>query len=304
MAGPQRVAALGQYLMSIGGGKWAPVTKAEGMDFKIEKVEHKLGSDNQNILSVGNPEYTDLKFDLGIIMGADMKQWMLDTINKAYSRRNGVLDYADYNFKVIASKAFSEALIKEINLPKMEAKGKDSGKISITVAVEDVQYQPGDGKVLQGVANQGQKIWLNNAFKMDIPGWANDAVTSVDAYKIEQKVTKNWVGHMRHPTIEPSDLIYSDLTVTFQPTQDQEKSMMQLAKDIMMDGNYDASKDIAILLTYLDPSKKKELGSITFNGCFPIEVTRGGSESGKDGMTEIKVKFAVTWVDLNGLKIQ
>ncbi len=299
-----RTFAQGQYLLTIGAGGWAPVTGVEGLDIKVDKVEHKLGADNKNILTVGNPEWTDLKFDLAMVMGADMKQWILDTIQKTkYSRRNGQLDYADYNFEVAASKAFTEALIKKITLPKMEAKGKDSAKLQIEVAVEDVQYAAGGGAKLQGAVNMQQKTWLNNAFRMDIPGWPQDAVTSVDAYNIEQAVSKNWVGHLRHPTIEPSDLKYSDLKVTFNCNKDQEKQILDIAKKVMVDGQYDASADIAIALTYLDNSRKKEQGTVTFNGCFPTEVKKSKNESGKDNINQYDITFAVTDVDLTQLKI-
>jgi len=304
-AGAIRSNPVGYYLFSVGGADPASESKAEGAETKVEKISHKLGSEKQNQIMIGNVSYTDLKLDLGMSLGAGMKEWIDATLkqNTDYLRQDCALTYADYNRKSISMVNCSGCLIKKVTFPALDAKGKDALKISVEIGVEKSEHVAGDGKAIQGKTDPQQKSMANYNFTCTIPGWPERCVTKVDAVSVEQKITQHYIGRERGGYIEPVDIGDIDITIHFAPSKDEETAIKKIAHQIHTLGDYDHSKDIDIRVAWLGHKGSDELGALNFLGCIPHEITREGVEAGKEGLVTYKVKFGVTYIDLSEVKL-
>jgi len=305
MADTKRATSIGYCLFSVGGADPASVMKFGGGETKVDKVSLKLGSEKQNQIMIGNVSYTDIKIDLGMSLGAGMKEWMDATLkaNTDYLRQDCAVTFADYDRKAISMVTCSGCLIKKITFPAFDGKGKDSLKFSIEIGVEYAEHAAGDGKIIQGKTDPTQKSMVNNSFICTVPGWPEKAITKVDAISIEQKTTLHYYGHDRRGRLEPVDLSDIDVTIHFAPNKDEETAIKKIAHAIHTTGEYDHSKDIDIRIAWLKPDNKTEMGALNLLGCIPHEITREDSEGGGDKINTYKVKFGVTYIDLSEVKL-
>jgi|GEM_PF-3461928 len=105
---------------------------------------------------------------------------------------------------------FKNALIQEIEFPKMDAGGKESLELKIIFSPEQFKYSAGGGKTKASDTIQG-KQWMPANFKMELGNLPCDKVTRIESFKITQKTTGDNKGIAKYIGV-PGRMEYPNIT--------------------------------------------------------------------------------------------
>jgi hypothetical protein len=150
-------------------------------------------------------------------MGTVLHQWIEDTLNKSYDRKNGSIAVEDGAKKTVRTIEFHRTLIESIVLPSLDKARKDTEFLKLKLIPENLKF-----------GNTGEKLDQKKAikygtpqpfdrghFKLTITGLATEcaAVSKIDSITIKQGTTADATGDQRSPHIEPTRLDESHLVI-------------------------------------------------------------------------------------------
>jgi hypothetical protein len=200
------------YLKSFGGGTAAADVVAienAGEGF----VRKGLGRVRNRSLSV--------QADLGSVLGTPLFGWVAAACALDHSRHDGVVRTLSYNYKELRLNRFEDALITEVQFPKLDAAGKDPAALGVTIAPESVEFDRGSGSSV-GTTNPKAKVILESHFRLTIPGLeeACTRATRIEALTVTHRVTEYSEGGSCAPAALLTGVVeVSDLVVSFDETK-------------------------------------------------------------------------------------
>jgi phage tail-like protein len=187
----------------------------EGGGIKCDVMTYQNGGIYDRWRQLGKPKFEDLKLQLGMAMSAPFYRWISDFFDGIPSRKDGTIIAADFYYKERARREFSNAMIKEMAFPKLDATGKNTAFMVATIAVEDMKFMPPASSVIQqDMGNEAQKAWkeCNFRFQLDPFVEACKRVTKVDGFSIKQQILEYHSGGSRTPTLSPSAIEFPQLS--------------------------------------------------------------------------------------------
>ncbi|HTR49801.1 MAG TPA: phage tail protein [Kofleriaceae bacterium] len=162
---------------------------------------------------LGKPKYDDIKITAGMAVSEKLFQWISDFFSGSPTRKDGAIIASDFYYKERARRTFTNALIKEFTFPKLEGSDKGPAYMTVTLAVEDIQFstkQQGQGDaILDTFAMQTQKSWKACNFKFEIDGakgiaGAAKRVMKIDSFTVKQNIAEYHMGGFLAPTKTPT----------------------------------------------------------------------------------------------------
>jgi len=113
------------------------------------------------------------------------------------SRVNGAIIVGDFHFKERSRRAFYEALISEVAIPKLDGADRNAAYMGVTIVPEAIEYVHGDRSVQSDAPKTTkQKLWTPNNFAFRLDGF-DDAVrrvTRIDGFTIKQQILEYHAG--------------------------------------------------------------------------------------------------------------
>jgi len=288
-----RAYAAGKYAIEVDGVNAGWLHSTEGGDATADVTVEKLGVDHVAKKHISNVKYEDIKMVFGTGMSKAFYNWMKDSFDHKYSRKNGALIAANYNFKEMSRLTFSNALISEIGLPALDAASKDAAKMSMTIQPEITRRTTtaGGGPPMAGAINpKVQKQWLPANFQLSIDGHPEPCskVNKVEAITIKQKNILHEVGQERDYQREPASIEFPNLVITF--PESHADSMYKWHEDFVIKGNCGDDKELNGSLIFKS-TNFADLFTVTFKHLGIFKLTVDKVESHAESIRRVKAEM-------------
>jgi hypothetical protein len=140
--------------------------------------------------AIADGKYEDITITCGTGMTKAFYQWMKDSFDHKHSRKSGAIISATFDHKEMSRMEFTNARIKEIRLPALDAGSKDALKMSITLEPESTHVAPAEAGMLpkEPAANR-----LSSKFRLQIDGLDCSRVNKIEALTVRQLESPNLV---------------------------------------------------------------------------------------------------------------
>ena len=192
----------------------------EGGGIKADVMTYQNGGIYDRWRQLGKPKFEDVKLQVGMSMTESFYNWVDDFFAGQASRKDGTIIAADFYFEERARRQFSNAMIKEMTFPKLDANDKNTAFMNITLGVEDMVFAPpqAGNKLKQNLGSQAQKSWkaCNFRFSLDLEALkpCGRRVTKVESFTVKQNILEYHMGGVRSPTLTPSPIDFPQLSFT------------------------------------------------------------------------------------------
>jgi len=175
------------FALELDGIRLGPLAAASGGDPRWDVVLPPVGSDNIQRKDIRNIRtFSDLTIQIGSAMGKPMYDWIQNSFDNKYSRKNGAIVAADYNFKELTRLEFYDALITEVTVPSLNGATSSAGTIIVKFSPGSVSNVPAAGNQMSRVKH---KPFLTQNFSVDIDGLDTSRVASIDSFTWKQRVS-------------------------------------------------------------------------------------------------------------------
>ena len=279
---------VGLFRSIEGGG-----VRADVMTYQYN-ANNPVGYERWKIL--GKPKFEDIKLQVGMGMSQPFYEWLKDFFAGNASRKNGAIIAADFYYKERARRTFTEALIKELTFPKLDASDKNAAYMNVTLAVEDITFEKGNGNVVDVPKGwTAQKLWTacNFRFSLEGLGDACNRVTKIDSFTIKQNIIEHHVGGRKAPIKTPSPIEYPNITF-YLPEADVQPFVDKMATRIGFGGKGNGTvRDPHAIHGQID-TYDNEFSSIfrlDFWGADILSITPDRSEASSEEVKMCKIEM-------------
>ena len=287
----------------------AYIKGVEGGLISAQTVEEPVGQFNIRGRHLATREIEPISIEFGMAGS----KWVVDLVDKFISNRthhrlNGEVVHADANMKAQYRYEFSNAVITEMTLPKLDAQGKETLLVKVKLQPQDVKFQLGDGRKLDpDPASGSQKLWHTSNFRLSFDnGCDAKAVTAIEAMTVKIGHKAMQQGNQFRPDIVPTKVDMPKLSITMpllkagsfikwyqNSVGNQLESGTPDADTLGIkkgSGGYETSGSIE----YLDATLKKVLYTVDLYGIGMEKFTIPKSEANAAGNKLAKFDFYVT----------
>jgi len=212
------------------------------------------------------------------------------SLNSAGAKFTGEVLSVTPTGTVVARLSFQDAVITEVQLPKLEAGSKDGATFSITMQPAAAQFDGRTGSIAVPAAKAAQKRLMANQFRLRIPSMddAADFIESIEPVKIRTVYDKQaGRGALAAVGVEVSTLVArvsaSRATSVYKWFDDFSR---QPTPDRMPSGT----------LEFVSPTRKEILASVDFQRLGILKVKQMDTES---GVRTLEVELYCEGVKLN-----
>lgn len=158
-------------------------------------------------------------FSFDARIGNDVVRWIMETLSRQSSRRNGSISVLSSGAKTQTRIDFHNALIVEVGIPPVASPSSRGGNLSVKIQPERSQMKtdvPFDPTSLARYGPASSQPWNSGRFKVSIDTLDKEcaAVTRVESVVITQGIKKMFAGQSRFPLIEPTRLSESNISLT------------------------------------------------------------------------------------------
>ena len=173
----------GKYALELDGvnAGWSPHVSG---GYPAFDVVSGVGSDGALHKQIGKPKYEDFNVTVGTGMSKAFYSWMKDAYDHKYSRKNGAIVAADFNYKEKSRRNFFDALITEIVMPHLDGASKDAAKMVVNFQPGSVQASP-DPTVYNIPNLPALNGWFQSDFLVTMPDFPNVVVEKVSRVKVK-----------------------------------------------------------------------------------------------------------------------
>jgi tail tube protein gp19 len=282
-----RAYAGGQYLLQLDNVDAGWLASAEGGDAVSDVVEEKVGPDHVVHKHIAGVKYTDIHLAFGTGMSTALYQWIADTLKNTYSRKNGALIAADYNFNERDRLTFYNTLISRIGFPALDGSSKESAKLTLGLAPEYTRRQKGSGSKVsvQAGARGPSTKWSPADFRLKIDGLDCTAVSRIEAISIESVIVENAVGELRDYQKAPAHLEIPDLVVTL--AEAKADSFYDWHEDFVIKGNNGENQEKSGTLEFLNAAMKQTLFTLSFSGLGIYKLAASAKTAGTETIRRV-----------------
>jgi hypothetical protein len=203
-----------RWMLSID-GTTVPVRSIDGGVAQVEIVETPSPG------GIGLKRPAAVRFDpVSLEVGLDtggLSDWLRSTLDRKYSRKDLVLHQIDTSKNELASIELRDALVTEIDVPKLDAGDSGEAWLKVKLQPEFVRRGTGSGKSAAGKAKPDPL--KPSTTRLEISGiGAVPELMAVGAFGFKQTFKKDYVGNPPTPNVEPTRLELPDLVVTLADT--------------------------------------------------------------------------------------
>ena len=233
----------------------------------------------------------------------DFRQLIADALaggNKAQQPVNGVVHMTDYNFKSLATREFTNAVLTEVTLPTLDGASKEAAAMTIVLQPESVRERPGQGAVVGGgKAATSAKKWTGGMFRVTIPGMDTQRVAKVDAITVSRKVAASTPGEQRDfQQQHAGDWQVSNIVLHV--AQQDARDFVTWHEDFVIKGNNSPDRERTMTIDMLDATMQNTLVSVNLSGVGIIAITPVASEAGSDQIARARVELYAEKLALGG----
>lgn len=263
----------------------------EGGSLKADVMTYQQGQTYERWRQLGKPKFEDIKIQTGMSMSAPFYEWIENFFEGNPVRKNGAIVAADFSYKERARREFTNALIKELTFPKLDGADKNAAYMTVALAVEEIVFKPGDGKVLSETDPTKQKLWTSCNFRFSLDGFeaASSRVVKIDSFTIKQNIIEYHSGDQRAPIKTPSAIDFPQ--ITFYVPEADSPAFMKRFKERGVDGGLrgNSQNRTGELVVFDADEAQNELFRLEFFGADIANVQPDKSDASSEEIKLLKV---------------
>ena len=275
----------------------------EGGSIKADVMTYQNGANYDRWRQLGKPKFEDIKVSVGMSMSKPFYIWISEFFTGKGTRKTGAILAADYNYETRARREFSEALIKEITFPKLDGTDKSPAYMGVSIAVENLEFKPGDGQKLAVLSDFGkQKTWTACNFRLKLDTFSEAAlkrVSKIDSFTIKQNIIEHHMGGFRGPIKCPSQMDFPSLSF-YVPEADAQPYMDHFTRRGVK-GEVPGRLTGAIEV-FDNQQKKDVLFTVDFAGADITNIQPEKSDSGSEDIKSVKIDIYIESMKFNYMK--
>jgi len=279
----------GRYALMLKNSFAGWLRSTSGGEASADVVSEKTGPDDFNKKHLTGVKYQDITVKCGSKMSSQLYQWITDFCERKIDRMDGAVMNTDMDHKVVSQKAFTNALISEVDFPAVDAASKDACDISIKFQPEMLkETMPSSSQPIVGAVDQsGGPKWTPQNFRLNIDGLDCSKINKVDAIAIKQMIANNAATNSHDYQQDPSMLRMPNIIVTL--PEASANSFNDWHQQFVMNGNNTSGLEKSGTLAYL-ATDGKELFDLHFEHLGVFKIT---SDKLGDGTKVLKVEMYV-----------
>ncbi|CAN5345648.1 hypothetical protein BH11MYX1_BH11MYX1_23140 [soil metagenome] len=214
-ADPNRSYAAAHFALELDGKDSVGLFRSiEGGGVRADVMTYQMGPNYDRWRQLGKPKFEDIKLQVGMAMSEPFYAWIANFFSGKADRKTCAIVAADFYYKERARRDFTEAMIKELTFPKLDATDKNPAYMTVALSVEDIVFKKGSGaKIVQPIGVNKQKLWTAANFNFRLDGFeCCRRVSKIDSFTVKQHIIEHNVGGMRATTKTPSPIEFPNLT--------------------------------------------------------------------------------------------
>jgi len=286
---PNRSYAAAHFALELDGKDSVGLFRSiEGGGIRADVMTYQLGQNYDRWRQVGKPKFEDIKLQVGMAMSQPFYDWIAKFFAGEADRKTGAIVAADFYYKERARREFSEAIIKELTCPKLDATDKNPAYMTVSLAVEDIVFKKGTGKALDAPKGfDKQKLWTAANFIFKLDGFdCCKRVTKIDSFTVKQNIIEHNMGGRRSSIKTPSAIDFPNLAF-YLPEADAQP-FMDHAMDRITTGTVPGRLN-GSLETF--DHNRRTLCTLTFTGADVLAVSPDRSDSTTEDIKQVKVEI-------------
>jgi phage tail-like protein len=272
----------------------APFRSIEGGNVKIDVMSYQMGQYYDRWRQLGKPKFEDIKLQVGMAMSQPFYAWIKDFFIGTPTRKDGAIIAADFYYKERARREFTNAIIKELTFPKLDAQDKSAVYMSIALAVENIVFQKGGGQVLKiGKGFDIQKLWTACNFHFTIQGFEQPCkrVTKIDSFTIKHNVTEYHMGGQLAPIKVCTPIDFPNLAF-YLPEPDAQPFIDHFSDETQLHVMNRVDKKSPLhgsIVTY--DNHGKTLCTLQFTGADIFAITPDKADASSEEFKQVKIEI-------------
>ena len=227
----------------------------------------------------GPPHVEPITVETSLPMGKPFYNWIKSSIEPGpkFVRKSGAIIEYDSARREMGRRAFTNALITEVELPSCDGAAKDAARLTVTFAPETLRLIGSKGAGAPPLPKGAQ--WLRNAFKLAIPGLDTVRTSKIAGLEVKVASAPAATGELRDYKAQPTMIEVHNLAVTIPDTSIG--PFYAWLDDFLLKGNSGQDKEKTGTLDYLGPDMKATLLSVTlYNlGILRVAPEAAGTEA-------------------------
>jgi phage tail-like protein len=300
MALNSRTAAASRFVLELDGQHAAQIKELSGGDWENDVALSDHGPMQMQSKMGTVIKFAPFKAKVGISQAGPMNEWIRASWARQYATKSGAIVTADFNLDALTRRDFVGALISKVTLPTFDAKAKEAAFIEVEWEAENVLDSPaGGGKIKGDYGKAHLKNWIPANFKFDLAGLteACGRVSKIDSFSWVQKISKDYVGPLRHATLHPSSVTIPHLKITlsaadYGPWRDWAKAWFH-------DGKSTADYHKDGFIEFLSTDMSQSIGRIDLKQCGLKKVTAPPMKANTEDIASVVVELFVEEMEFN-----
>lgn len=261
----------------------------EGGGVRADVMTYQGGGSYAKVRQLGKPKFEDIKVQVGMSMSQAFYAWIEAFFEGDAVRKTGAIVAADFYYNERARREFTGAMIKELTFPKLDAADKNAAYMTIGIAVETIEFKPGNAtKLPQPTGFDSQKLWTacNFSLTLDNMGDACRRVSKIDSFTVKQTIIEYHHGGERYPIKAPSQIDFPNIAF-YVPEADAGPFFDHVKKRVV---NGEVPGKLAGHIQTYD-SERRPLFTLQYTGADIISVTPDRSDSSSEEIKQVKVEL-------------
>ncbi|MEO8555009.1 MAG: phage tail protein, partial [Kofleriaceae bacterium] len=132
---PNRSYAAAHFALELDGKDTVGLFRSiEGGGVRADVMTYQNGANYDRWRQLGKPKFEDIKLQVGMAMSQPFYDWIAKFFDGKADRKTGAIVAADFYYKERARRDFTEAMIKELTFPKLDATDKNPAYMTVALA--------------------------------------------------------------------------------------------------------------------------------------------------------------------------
>jgi hypothetical protein len=291
MADQKRSYVGGNFMFQLDGVKCGFVKSIGGGAVKAEIVKEPTGPDLITRKHILSPRFEDFEMEIGFSMSRAIYEWIEASWRMNHLRKDGAIISADRDMNIRSEREFSHALVTETGVPKCDGSGKEPAYMTVKFSPEHSRFKQGSGKISGELNSRNQKAWLPSNFRLEMAGLDCTRVSSVDAFKIVQKVVETEVNEQSGGADDkcPAKLEFPSIKVTLAEATAQ--TWIDWFESFVIKGNNHENEEKSGSLVFLTSNREKELLRINMFNLGIFKLAPDKSEANEDKIKRVTAEL-------------
>jgi hypothetical protein len=201
--------------------------------------------------------------------------WVAQSWKGNYPRQSGRMVFADFDYKSVAEWDFSDALIAETTLPKLDGSSKDAAYFTVKIQPQNIRFSKGDGGSIKDASGTKQKAWLASNFRFEMDGLDATKVATIEPFTVRQPAARDAEATKGSAGIE-----FPNLKLSI--SQEMWGTWSDWYNDFVVNGRNDDQHEKNGAIVFLGPDMKAELGRIALSNCGIFRLANDSMEANSD----------------------